>query len=157
AVAAAIVPAAVTVKVWPLASVGAVQCTAGAASQVPAVVVTLATVTPVGTVSDSVTPLALDGPLLVTTMVYVMGPPATRAAGATDFVTAMSATLAPPETNEDVLLPGVGSLVDAATVAVLVTVAGTLFGAWTVTWRVAPPPTASVPTGQVTVPDAAVQ
>ena len=62
--------------------------------------------------------------------------PATSGDGATDFVRATSAGLAPPDVNVEELLAAFGSGVVAATVAVFATVAGTLADALTTNVRV---------------------
>jgi hypothetical protein len=107
-------------------------------------------VTPLGSVSVTDTPVAADGPALLTPKVYVSSCPDDTGSGASDFVIERSATgftvvAAPAE-----LLAGVGSLTLEDTLAVFVIVPVD----WGVTliWTLAPAPLAMVPSGHVTVP-----
>ncbi len=86
-----------TVTEAPLASVPSAQLIEVEPLQLPWLGVAETNVTPVGNASVRVTPVACDGPLLVTVTVYVNGPaPRCVVASEAVFVTATSAPVAAP-------------------------------------------------------------
>ena len=108
----------------PVASVARVQVTETFPlfEQAHPVPVADTNVTPAGSVSVTDSDAASDGPLSVTTSWYVTDAPATTVAGPV-LVIARSADGVTVVVAEEELLPGTGSLVVAATVAVSVSVA----------------------------------
>jgi hypothetical protein len=112
-------------------------------------------VTPLGSVSVTVTPAALEGPALWTASVYVNSCPEDTGSGESDFVIERSATGSTVVVAPAVLLAGLGSLVLEDTVAVLVI--GPVTWGVTLIWTLALAPLATDPSGQVTVPADCVQ
>jgi hypothetical protein len=137
----------VTVAVAALARVPRLQLTA--AVQVPWLGVAETNVTPVGTASVKVTPVAGDGPLLVTIRVYVRLLPIPTGLGEAVLVTARSAEDVAVTLVEAVLFAVLGSNSFNVTVAVFVDVPGAV--AVTIILTVAVAALASEPRLQVTV------
>src|SRR5206468_1681172 len=100
-----------------------------------------------GTASVTATVCALLAPLLAKVNVYVMLLPAMTGSGASLFVTDRSASVVTVVVVVPVLLPGVGSLVTDAAVAVLVIAApaGVLAFTFTTIEKTADSPAATVP------------
>src|SRR3954451_12737019 len=110
----------VTVARPPTAIVPRLQVKTGPPVQVPWLGVTAPAVKPGGNVSVSLTAVAADGPALVTVTMYVpVDRPAVTLVTPSVLVTARSASAFTVVSTESVLLPGFGSLVELATVAVL--------------------------------------
>jgi hypothetical protein len=81
----------VIVAVCPLVIVPRVQVTGPDPAQLPRVVEALTKVTPAGSVSVTVTPVAVEGPLFWAWMVYVSVPPGATGSGVANFAISTSA------------------------------------------------------------------
>jgi len=119
------VPGAVTVTVIagaaPTANVARLHVTTPAASlHVHPVPEADTYVTPAGSVSSTLTPLAVDGPLFVTLNVYVNVPPTSTGSGLSLFVIARSALAVTVRSSEAVKLSGASLLVTTDVVFVTV-------------------------------------
>jgi len=119
------VPGAVTVNVIagpaPTANIARVHVTTPAASlHVHPVPEADTYVTPAGSVSSTLTPLAVDGPLFVTLNVYVNVPPTSTGSGLSLFVIARSALAVTVRSSEAVKLSGASLLVTTDVVFVTV-------------------------------------
>lgn len=118
------------------------QVTVAVPVQVPLVEVAETNSVPVGNASVTVTPVAVDGPLLVTVKVYVTSSPARAGLGEAVLVIATSARGWVLLVTVVVLLPGSGSVtpVGGVTLAVLAIGPVAFAGTCAVTVNVAVPP-----------------